>query len=123
MTPLLFAAALSLSPAVAGQGQGLDLRFSFSPSPNAGEACAKLGLQTVAPDGTPMLRKLGDLPWGLVEHAVWRTVAGCPVREIVWNGQTYYLDSSGPRLESGPAVGARLARPSHSAPDDAPDAH
>ena len=40
-----------------------------------------------------------QLPPGVMEHAVWRTVGGCPVREIVFGGQTYYLSSASPHLE------------------------
>ena len=99
MAPLLFAAALVLSPAAAQPGPPFGLRFNFAQPPSAKEACAKLAERTVAPDGTPLLRKLGDLPPGLVEHAVMRTVNGCPVREILFAGQTYYLDAPTGGLE------------------------
>ncbi len=105
MIPLLFAASLTLSPAVAQPVQAYDPNFAapqkapnirtLGPDPTA--ACARLTTQTVAPDGIP-LRKLGDLPGAIMEHAVWRTVAGCPVREIVYEGQTYYVDGPIPRV-------------------------
>jgi hypothetical protein len=101
MTPLLFAAALAIAPPVAQPGPAPDLHFAFSatrtlgPDPTA--ACARLANQTVAPDGVP-LKKLGELPPALLEHAVWRRVGGCPVREIVFGGQTYYLQGSGPKV-------------------------
>jgi hypothetical protein len=104
MTPLLFAAALAVSP-VASQPD-------FNPQPglhrleapirNFGPlpaACAKLDNQAVAPDGVRIFKKLNELPWAMLEHAVWRTVGGCPVREIVFAGQTYYLTSASPRVE------------------------
>ena len=118
MTPLLFAAALALSPVapqayhpVDGNLQpsylqplpGLNLlpgrppgAFVQAPQVNL---CAKLGTQTVAPDGVKMFRRLDQLPRGVMEHAVWRSVGGCPVREIVFGGQTYYVASATPRLE------------------------
>jgi hypothetical protein len=60
----------------------------------AGALCQKKAIQTLGPRYlTPeALKKLGDLPPGLLEHAVNRLVNGCPVREIVWGGGTYYLD-------------------------------
>jgi hypothetical protein len=64
----------------------------------ASAACAKLESQTVAPDGTPLYKRLDQLPTGLLEHAVWRTVGGCPVREVVINGQTMYLTSPSPKV-------------------------
>jgi hypothetical protein len=105
MIPLLFASYLAASPIVVQPAQAYDpsdwvqvapkLR-TLGPDPTA--ACAKLSTQTVAPDGLP-LRKLGDLPGAIMEHAVWRTIAGCPVREIVYYGQTYYVQGANPRLE------------------------
>ncbi len=111
MTPLLFAAALAVTPArrpsltspcsPACARWRAPLR-NFGQLPNA---CAKLENQTVAPDGVRIFKKLNELPWGVQEHAVWRTVGGCPVREIVFGGQTYYLASGNPRQFE------RLSRP------------
>jgi hypothetical protein len=67
--------------------------------PDPTKACARLATQTVAPDGVPLLKRLDQLPWAMLEHAVWRTVGGCPVREIVFGGQTYYMTSASPRIE------------------------
>ena len=112
MTPLLFAAAL----AIAGPqpAQALDPGVAWSPSPVAPlgpstAACARLGAQTVAPDGVRMFKRLDRLPWGVLEHAVWRTVGGCPVREIRYQGQTYYVASGNPRLEYD-LRGSRISR-------------
>jgi hypothetical protein len=104
MTPLLFAAALAVSPAAPEPYFNLQpgLRTLDAPLRNVGPlpgACAKLDSQAVAPDGVRIFKKLNELPWGVMEHAVWRTVGGCPVREIVFGGQTYYLASGNPRLE------------------------
>ena len=56
-------------------------------------------MKTAGPDHAP-LKKLGDLPPGLLEHAVNRLVDGCPVREIVaGGGRTYYLDMAIPTVE------------------------
>lgn len=76
----------------------------------AGALCQKKAIQTLGPkvltpDG---LKKLGDLPPGLLEHAVNRLVNGCPVREIVFGGQTYYLDMPVAKLERADPVVRRL---------------
>jgi hypothetical protein len=109
MTPLLFAAALALSPGALQSYQPIDGRVLLAPPPSRPfgsfvrpfqvNTCAKLDAQAVAPDGVRMFKRLDQLPRGLLEHAVWRTVGGCPVREIVFGGQTYYLSSASPRLE------------------------
>jgi len=67
----------------------------------AGQLCQRKAVQTLGPKFlTPGdLKKLGDLPPGLLEHAVNRLVNGCPVREIVFGGQTYYLDMPVATLE------------------------
>jgi hypothetical protein len=59
----------------------------------AGALCQKKAVPTSGPQHLTLegLKKLGDLPPGLLEHAVNRLVNGCPVREIVMGGQTYYL--------------------------------
>jgi hypothetical protein len=114
MVPLLFATALALaSPTQQPLGSAVqpfilkDLR-ALPPgavlSPDlqkqlyAGQLCKKPMLKTLGPDGST-IKKLGDLPPGLEEHAVLRMVNGCPVREIVYAGQTYYLDASPGALE------------------------
>lgn len=107
MTPLLFAAALALSPGTDQPAQSPQLfrsplqrlaPNSFVQPPAAG-ACAKFATRTVAPDGVRFFRRLDQLPWGVMEHAVWRTVDGCPVREIVFGGETYYVASASPQIE------------------------
>jgi hypothetical protein len=113
MTPLLFAAALAVSPATPQPDQAITLEQRFVPPGQVTRlpgnlsgaflappsACAKLSTRTVAPDGVPMFKRLDQLPWGVLEHAVWRSVGGCPVREIVFGGQTYYLASANPQIE------------------------
>lgn len=121
MTPFLFAAALVISPPTIQPYQPLDGQVqagllkplaqpsrTFIPTPKV-NLCAKLDAQTVAPDGVRMFRRLDQLPKGVLEHAVWRTVAGCPVREIVFDGQTYYVTSANPQLERLDPV-ARMRR-------------
>ena len=116
MIPLLFAAAIVASPIVVQPAQAYDPDFvrPLAPpkvitiGPDTKEACAKLATQTVAPDGVP-LRKLGDLPGAIMEHAVWRRIAGCPVREIVYNGETYYVGGTNPKLEEN-LQGSRIKR-------------
>jgi hypothetical protein len=114
MTPLLLAAALAGSPAIAVQVSPQD--------PKAAEAaCQRMTTQTVAPDGTPF-RKLNELPWGVVEHAVWRKVGGCPVREVVYKGKTYYVGSAPPKLDNSPAVEKRYSRKTDHITPLSPDA-
>jgi hypothetical protein len=108
MIPLLFAAAVAGAPASPPIA-------TFVRKGDATPACAKLLTQTVAPDGTPF-KKLDELPPEVQEHAVWRTVGGCPVREVVWGGQTYYVGGSNPIVQAGPDTGSRIRRYS-TAPD------
>jgi hypothetical protein len=118
MTPLIFAA---LAPFVLPPGASPP-PGAVLPDPStlplvqrtaqAASSCANLSTKTVAPDGVPMFKRLDQLPKGVMEHAVWRTVSGCPVREIVYGGQTYYLASANPRIERlDPAVGAPVQAP------------
>jgi hypothetical protein len=74
-----------------------------------GKLCQRKTVQTLGPDHST-LKKLGELPPGLLEHAVNRIVDGCPVREIVSDGGTYYLDVAGPTLERLDPV-ARVTKP------------
>jgi hypothetical protein len=112
MTPFLLAVALAVSPAAPQPDFNLQPGLhpnlqpglhtlqpptrSFDP---AVAACGRLNTQTVAPDGVKIFKKLNELPWGQMEHAVWRRVEGCPVREIVFGGETYYVVSGNPRVE------------------------
>jgi hypothetical protein len=116
MTPLLFAAVVVLSPMGAQPSQTLDpapakpplLRDLPAAPPGVSAqtyvlkslpaACASQTTKTVGPDGA-RLWKLTELPPALQEHAVWRTVNGCPVREIVYAGQTYYIEGGEPQIE------------------------
>ncbi len=102
MIPLLMAAAVAGAPA-SPPITTVVVKHDLPP------ACAKLLTQTVAPDGTPF-RRLDQLPPKVEERAVWRTVSGCPVREIVWEGQTYYVGASNPVLDSSPLTGSRILR-------------
>ena len=78
--------------------------------PQPPEACAALETRTVAPDGVPLFKRLDQLPEAVREHAVWRTVAGCPVREFRYEGQTWYAISANPMLDSRPLEGRRIQR-------------
>jgi hypothetical protein len=106
ITLLLAAAVATIHPGQPSDPGGL--LNAPVPQPIA-PACAKLETQTVAPNGTPF-RKLNELPPAVIEHAVWRMVSGCPVREVVWQGQTYYVGSSDAVLVGGPLPGARIQR-------------
>ncbi len=63
-----------------------------------GKLCVRPATKTLGPDHST-IQKLGELPPGLLEHAVNRLVNGCPVREIVSGGRTYYLDTASPAME------------------------
>jgi hypothetical protein len=102
MVLLLFAAALVGAPASPPV-------TTFVVKGDITPACAKLLTQTAAPDGTPF-RRLDQLPPEVQEHAVWRTVGGCPVREVVWEGQTYYVGATNPVVDTSPLVGNRILR-------------
>jgi hypothetical protein len=105
MITLLFAAAIAnIHPGQPSDPGGLLTAPVDQP---VAPACAKLETQTVAPDGVPF-RKLNELPQAAVEHAVWRTVSGCPVREVKWQGQTYYVGSSNAAFITGPLTGSRI---------------
>jgi hypothetical protein len=126
MTPLIFAAAAAMSVVIPpGGALPPDAHFPdaatlplLQRNALAAGACAKLDTQTVAPDGVRIFKKLNELPWGVMEHAVWRTVSGCPVREIVFRGETYYLAAGTPRVERlNPAGWAPVT------PLDRPDGH
>ena len=128
MTPLIFAAALALS-SPSPDASPLSPTVKVAPfasltpqdieklSPRslrqlafAGKLCQKRAVQTAGPDHAP-LKKLGDLPPGLLEHAVNCLVNGCPVREIVSGGQTYYLDMASPTMERIDPVSYRARTP------------
>jgi hypothetical protein len=114
MTPLLFATALALAgpvqqpPGAPSQSFILKDLHALPPgavlSPDlqkqlyAGKLCQKSAVKTLGPAGSAV-QKLGDLPPGVEEHAVLRIVNGCPVREIVYAGQTYWLDVQPGQLE------------------------
>ena len=66
--------------------------------PTLPETCVSGRVTTLGPNGAPIM-KLNELPPGVVEHAVWRTVNGCPVREVLFAGQTYYIEGANPQLE------------------------
>jgi hypothetical protein len=121
MTPLLFAAALALSGSPSAQPPGPALSGEIPPALqkrlDAASACSRLSNQTVAPDGVRLFKRLDQLPKGVLEHAVWRTVGGCPVREIVFEGQTYYVVSGNAQVQRlQPADPAPLQRQDRSAP-------
>ena len=100
MIPLIFAAALTVSPALAQPAsdagfvtaQPLSQLRTLGPSDLMGRQleCEQTLSKTLGPDGLP-LKKLGDLPPALEEHAVLRMVRGCPVLEVVYEGQIYYF--------------------------------
>ena len=64
----------------------------------ASVACKALSQETVY-KGSGQFKRLDQLPPAVLEHAVLRSVEGCPVREIVYQGQTYFVQPSVPTIE------------------------
>ena len=81
-----------------------------TPPARSAEACRAM-LSEAKQIGDAPLKRLDELPRGVLEHAVLRLVAGCPVREVVLNGQIYYVPSP---LPSG--VDFEPARPNGQTP-------
>ncbi len=98
---MIAGAAVAAHAAVTGFGLPMT-RQSPLPLPTPAEACAALTAKTSGPGGG-VFKRLDELPPGVVEHAVLRSVNGCPVREIRFQGKTYYV---GPSIPKGvaPAV-------------------
>jgi hypothetical protein len=100
MSAALIAAALTALAAPASAGldnaavRPADLLADLQKSQ---EACAHISQKTVDQHGAK-LRRLDQLPWGLIEHAVLRSVGGCPVREVVYQGQVYWVPGTAPRV-------------------------
>ena len=92
--PLPPGALLNVSPLQRDAGALCHKQVTETPGPASAQD--PLAPKYVTPEAR---KKLGDLPPGLVEHAVNRLVNGCPVREIAWGGQTYYLDMPVAKLE------------------------
>jgi hypothetical protein len=105
MTPLLFAAALALMPPSQHPLDGPNASPLLKDLPRlaAGSPvrsfvlkdlpardCSQFAVKTAWSNGGKAT-KLADLPPGLLEHAVLRSIHGCPVREIMYAGGTYYL--------------------------------
>jgi hypothetical protein len=102
---LLALAASSLAGSAFALPEVMSSPVPAAPQPPAD--CAKLETLTAAPDGTPLLKRLDQLPEAVREHAVWRMVEGCPVREIRFQGQTWYVVTAKPQLDSGPLRASR----------------
>lgn len=91
---LLAAFAAATAVAVPGGAPGADKGAALS-------ACRDLVAH--ADDLAPIkLRRLSELPPGVLVHAVYRVVRGCPVAEVLIKGETYYVPSV-VRREDGPA--------------------
>ncbi len=102
ISALLALTAGSLAHAQAFSAPGLT-RADRSLQPGAAAACKTLETKTAQVGSVP-LKRLGDLPPGLLEHAVLREVAGCPVREVVYAGQIYYVPSVVESKTLSPAI-------------------
>lgn len=63
-------------------------------------ASCRVLTQKTADSRGAKFKRLDELPWGLIEHAVLRSVAGCPVREVIYQGQVYWVEPASPgRIE------------------------
>jgi hypothetical protein len=124
MTPLMFAAALALMPPSQHPLDGPNVSPLLKDLPKiAGPSvrsfvlkdlprrdCSQFAVKTAWSNGG-RVTKLADLPPGLLEHAVLRSIHGCPVREIMYAGGTYYLGVPDTGVEPvSPAV-SLAARP------------
>ena len=88
-------AVLALSsPAYAAFDGGMPVNRIRLPD-DMTKACLALERE-VAQQGWVKLKRLNELPPALLEHAVLRLVDGCPVREVVYRGQVYYVDPTAP---------------------------
>ena len=95
MKAFLFAVLLS-SAAISARAESiLDKIGPGSAAGREAQACNALQIQTSGPAKAPF-KRLGDLPPGFLQHAVLRTVEGCPVLEVVMHGQIYYAPSIPP---------------------------
>ena len=103
----------TVTAAIAGSGQPQMAFHVFPESPQAAEleACRQLPTHVGQLGSAIVLQRLDQLPWGHLEHAVMRTVFGCPVAEVVAGGQVYYVPSTIRRSLLDPAIGNRLAKP------------
>ena len=59
----------------------------------AAQACKALTAVRTSGPAAASFHRLGDLPPALHQHAVLRTVEGCPVLEVVMHGKVYYAPS------------------------------
>jgi hypothetical protein len=94
---LLAALAAATTVVAPGSAADTDEGAAFS-------ACRDLAAH--ADDLGPMkFRRLSELPPGVLVHAVYRMVQGCPVAEVLVKGERYYVPSV-VRREDGPATRA-----------------
>lgn len=81
-------------------------------APDAGDSAAVSACRDLvahADDLGPIqLRRLNELPSGVLVHAVYRVVRGCPVAEVLVMGETYYVPSIVQREDRLP--GERISR-------------
>ena len=64
------------------------------------KSCQALAEKTAQGGHGPMLKRLDQLPPSLAEHAVLRTIQGCPVREVVYEGRTVWIQPSAPTIQT-----------------------
>ena len=103
----------TVAAAIAGSGPPQMVFHVFPDARQADElqACRELPTHVGQLGSAIVLQRLDQLPWGHLEHAVMRTVFGCPVAEVVAGGQVYYVPSITRRSLLDPAIGNRLAPP------------
>jgi hypothetical protein len=115
MSPLFFVTALALTSPIQAQPDPTAAAPVFKFLPHATLMgtqleCDQTLAKTLGPDGLP-LKKLGDLPRALEQHAVLRMVRGCPVLEVVYEGQIYYFQGpvGGMEYDLRPSPAKRLS--------------
>ncbi len=67
-----------------------------APVPAAKPSGACAGRLTRLSQTDPVrFKRLGDLPSGVLEHAVLRAIDGCPVREVLYQGRAVWVATPG----------------------------
>ena len=101
MRAVLIAATLAAiaAPVYADSGWGAQRTIGLQPP----KACNRQEAQRVSDQRGTEFKRLDQLPQGLLEHAVLRSISGCPVREVVYQGRTYWVEPAPPSTVDGPA--------------------
>ncbi len=105
MRAVLIAATLAAIAAPAFADSGWSARRTIGLQPP--KACNRQEAQKVSDQRGVAFKRLDELPWAVLEHAVLRSVGGCPVREVVYQGRTYWVEPAAPSTNERitPAIG------------------